>query len=271
MEEYLERPDSVDLYVSRAVQLFPKNPVLYIRKANRQYLKGDFHSTIKSFEQALDYADNDTLRGEIWGFLGDTYHQMAETQERRKRELENLKQIKQDSKKNTENNLSDEEKSHLDEMLDKVIASTPTIYPIHLSAKKTMKRCYEAYEKSLALHADNASVLNNYAYFLSEENRDLERALEMSSRAIHLDKNNATYLDSYAWILYLLGRYEEAQKYMRQALSLDRSGSPELPMHYGDILFAMGKTFMAETYWRKALEMGADQQSIAERLQKIKK
>ena len=52
-------------------------------------------------------------------------------------------------------------------------------------------------------------VLNNYAYFLSLEGRELEKALTMSSRAIALTDNNPTYLDTHAWVLFKLGRTAE--------------------------------------------------------------
>ncbi len=127
------------------------------------------------------------------------------------------------------------------------------------------KRCYKAYDKALRYHADNAMVLNNYAYFLSLDGKNLERALTMISRALALAQNNATYLDTMAWVLYKLGRYDEAKKYMQQALSLDRQQSAELALHYGDILHALGEEFMAKTYWRKALERGADKEEIEKR------
>ena len=94
--------------------------------------------------------------------------------------------------------------------------------------------------------------------------------LEIDSLGRHLhrllEKGNSTYLDTFAWILYKLGRYEQARKHMRQALSLDRTESAELPLHYGDILFALNERFMAETYWKKALGMGADKEAIELRL-----
>ena len=131
--------------------------------------------------------------------------------------------------------------------------------------RNEMKRCYKAYDKALKLNADNAMVLNNYAYFLSLDERDLERALTMITRALALSQNNATYLDTMAWVLYKLGRYSEAKKYMQQALSLDRSQGAEYALHYGDILHALGEEFMAKTYWRKALERGADKEEIERR------
>lgn len=129
------------------------------------------------------------------------------------------------------------------------------------------KAAYRYYERALKLRPDSPVILNNFAYYLSEENRDLERALKMSARANELDPQNATYLDTQAWVLYQLGRYEEAQMLMRQALVLDTNKSPELMLHYGDILFALGKTFMAKTYWQRALEAGADGTKVEERLQ----
>ena len=129
---------------------------------------------------------------------------------------------------------------------------------------------YECFDKALALHAENSGVLNNYAYFLSLEERDLERALQMSELANSLSKNNPTLLDTQAWVLHKLGRNDEAKRKMRQAISLDTNNSAELQLHYGDILAALGEKFMAEVYWRKALENGYDKPSIEQRIAKLK-
>lgn len=77
---------------------------------------------------------------------------------------------------------------------------------------------YQAYEKCLAINPNNTGCLNNYAYYLSEENRDLDKAEAMSLTAVKEEPNNATFLDTYAWILYKQGRYEEANIYIEMAL-----------------------------------------------------
>ncbi len=133
------------------------------------------------------------------------------------------------------------------------------------------RAAFRTYEKALRLLPDDAGLLNNYAYFLSEEGRDLDRALEMSQRAITISKNNSTYLDTYAWILYKLGRYDEAKRFMRQAITLDPTQSEVLMCHYGDILYALGENFMAQIYWEKARDGGYDKAEIESRLQKLKK
>ncbi len=138
------------------------------------------------------------------------------------------------------------------------------------AARKAMMRCFKAYDESLRLWRDNASVLNNYAYFLSLEGRDLERALEMSSRVMALTDNNPTYIDTHAWVLYRLGRYDEAKRAIQQAVALDGGRSADILLHYGDILNALGESFTAEIYWRKALEGGVDPKEVEERFKQPK-
>jgi Tfp pilus assembly protein PilF len=133
------------------------------------------------------------------------------------------------------------------------------------------KKTFAAYEKALVFSANNALVLNNYAYFLALEGRDLDRALGMAQRAVRLQENFASYLDTYAWVLYKIGDYAEARRVMQQALPLDRDNSAELLMHYGDILWALDEKFMASVYWKRARDAGWEPVAeIEERLARIK-
>lgn len=127
------------------------------------------------------------------------------------------------------------------------------------------------YDKALRLDPTNAGILNNYAYYLGEEGKELEKALRMSERSNQLSLNNSTFLDTQAWILYKMQRYDEARKIMQQAVSFDRSNSEVLLFHYAEILYAQGDSFMAEVYWKRALERGYDPETIVKRLQMIKK
>ncbi len=135
-----------------------------------------------------------------------------------------------------------------------------------------LRKTFAAYEKALRYDSNNVLVLNNYAYFLAVEERDLDRALGMASRAVKLRENDSTFLDTYAWVLYRLARFAEAKKVMQQALPLDRDGgSPELLIHYGDILYALGDEFMASIYWKRARDAGYEPaREIEERLTRIK-
>ncbi len=135
--------------------------------------------------------------------------------------------------------------------------------------KNQTKKSYTYYEKALRADSTNSMVLNNYSYFLSTSDQQLEKALEMARRATELSPGNPTYLDTYAWACYKLGQYAEAKKIMQQAISLDRSNSAELLIHYGDILYELKDYFMASVYWKKALERGYNAEQIAERFKLI--
>ena len=133
---------------------------------------------------------------------------------------------------------------------------------------KNKEKLYETYNKILAYDPDNVYVLNNYAYYLSLDNKDLERALEMSAKTIKAEPKNATYLDTYAWILYKLGRYEEAKKYMEKVFKYDKKPQGVNYEHLGDIIFKLGDTKNAVKNWKKAKKAGGEVSEFLE--QKIK-
>lgn len=129
-----------------------------------------------------------------------------------------------------------------------------------------MKECYKAYERSLRYWPDNTMVLNNYAYFLSLEERDLERRSPCRAASWRSPTTTPPTSTHTAGVLFKLGRTDEARKILQKAVALDGQKSPELMVHYGDILHLLGEQFMAEIYWRRALEKGYDARQIEQRL-----
>ena len=104
-----------------------------------------------------------------------------------------------------------------------------------LHQKGMLREAYEAYDSCLQWKDDNMGCLNNYAYFLSEEGKQLTKAEQMSFKTIKAEPKNATYLDTYAWILYMLGRYSEAKIYIDQALqNLDESQDNSVIKEHAD-------------------------------------
>lgn len=114
----------------------------------------------------------------------------------------------------------------------------------------------EAYNKSLAINADNPTVLNNYAYYLSLRNEQLEKAEEMARKAVEMRPDVSAYLDTYAWIMYKKGRYEEARIWIEKAIEHLEEDSATILEHYGDILYKLGEEKLALDYWKKALAAG---------------
>ena len=111
------------------------------------------------------------------------------------------------------------------------------------------KEAYKFYKKALEINPRYVPVLNNYAYYLSEEKRQLRKALEMSRITIEEEPDNATYLDTYGWILYLLKRPEEAKPYFKHAMVYGGKDSDVILRHYSEVLKALGEDDLS-TYYR---------------------
>src|SRR5690606_1148461 len=107
------------------------------------------------------------------------------------------------------------------------------------------------FDKALLLNPNDEQVLNNYAYFLSLEKKDLEKARSMSEKVVKKHPKNSTYLDTHAWVLFQMGSYQEASRYMNEAIQYVEEPSGVMLEHYGDILFHLGKVSEAVSWWKK--------------------
>jgi tetratricopeptide (TPR) repeat protein len=113
-------------------------------------------------------------------------------------------------------------------------------------------KAFESFDMAIKLNPNDEQVLNNYAYFLSLEKRDLEKAKTMSEKVVKRFPNNGTFLDTHAWVLFQSGDYEGAKKYMDLAMEHETEPSGVMLEHYGDILYHLGKKSEAISYWKKA-------------------
>ena len=124
-----------------------------------------------------------------------------------------------------------------------------------LHALGETEAAFTAYEKVLSENKNNEHILNNYAYFLSLEKKELDKAYNMSSKLVSRFPENPTYLDTHAWVLFQMSRYEEAQTFMERALEQLEEPSGVMLEHYGDILYKLGEKDRALDYWNKAKKL----------------
>lgn len=117
------------------------------------------------------------------------------------------------------------------------------------------QKAFDAYDRVLANDPDNVLVLNNYAYYLSLKNEDLDKALRMSARAVELEPDNATYLDTYAWVLFMKGNFVEAEKQMKKAIKLLKTPDALYYEHYAEILQKLGRMKESLEYQVKAKQL----------------
>lgn len=150
------------------------------------------------------------------------------------------------------------------EVCDEILRIAPTDSAKVLSALSTKgdvyhqigdsKKSYKAYEKALKVNPGYVYVLNNYAYYLSEEGRKLKKACAMSYKTVVADPDNATYLDTYAWILHLMGNDESAKLFFKKAMLYGGKESTVILDHYAEVLYALKEYDVAFIYWNMALQ-----------------
>ena len=136
--------------------------------------------------------------------------------------------------------------------------------------KNLHAEAYAAYDSALVYNPSNIGALNNYAYYLSVERRDLDKAEEMSYKTVKAEPDNATYLDTYAWILFEKGNYAEARLYIDDAMKSDGGKSDVIVEHCGDIYYMTGDVDKALEYWNQALKIGSKSRTLQEKIRKKK-
>lgn len=130
----------------------------------------------------------------------------------------------------------------------------------------------QIYQQAITADPTDPLTLNNYAYYLSLTNQQLDYALSLAEKAINADPENPTYIDTYAYILFKQKDFSRAELYQKMAIDKAASNAQhptaaEYYDHYGDILFMLGNTPEAILYWQKALDMEPNNQLIKKKVE----
>ena len=117
---------------------------------------------------------------------------------------------------------------------------------------KEYKKSDQSFENAMNINGLQPYLLNNYSYYLSVRNEQLEKAQEMSGKANELLPNNASFNDTYGWICFQQGKYKEAEIWLNKALNNGGNTSGTVLEHYGDVMSKLNKTKIALEFWEKA-------------------
>ena len=155
------------------------------------------------------------------------------------------------------NRLADAEKSAVDalRLQPDSVALLVTLSSIQERVKKK-KESEATLRKALVIDPNNATVLNNLGYFITtgDDPKRLPEALDLIQRAVNLEPTNGSYLDSLGWVYFQLGKTQDAQKYLEQAIVYNRR-SAEINEHVGDLYQKLNRMDDAKKYWDKALKL----------------
>jgi len=135
---------------------------------------------------------------------------------------------------------------------------------------KDYEKAYEAFEEGLKLDPNDITILNNYAYYLAEQNTRLKEAEKMVTKVIVKEPDNNTFLDTYAWVLYKRGRVKEAARIMEKIITSEEEEDAEWFEHYGYILKKIGRCREAGEKWRHAIELDGKKTYLLKEIENCK-
>ena len=115
--------------------------------------------------------------------------------------------------------------------------------------------------------SNNAMALNALGYTLTVHTDRYEEAQELILRALELNPGDPATIDSLGWVFYRLGKYDEAIKHLRDALS--KLPDPEVAAHLGEVLWVTGKQDEAMSVWQKVLANDPDNRTILETMERL--
>lgn len=123
----------------------------------------------------------------------------------------------------------------------------------------------KSFDNALREDADNTYVLNNYAYYLSLRNDQLEKAERFSKKSNELQPNNRNYMDTYGWILFQEKKYAQADEWLSRAARMGTKSATILE-HYGDNLYMLGKKEEALQQWEAAKLAGGNSPGLLKKI-----
>ena len=241
--------DSISKALETVLAISPDNAGARLQLIQAEWGEQDFDRVAELSRQAIDYNPDEMA---FYYFLGLAYVQKDDDDSALDALRRGVSQI---------NNQSNKE----------LVSDFYAIMGDILHDKGLAEEAYAAYDSCLQWKDDNLGCLNNYAYYLSEENRELAKAEQMSYRTVQAEPDNATFLDTYAWILFKRKKYAEAMQYINMAVDNDTAKSAVIIEHAGDIHAVNGDTDGAVKFWQQALEAGAENDKAIRRKIKLKK
>ncbi len=235
--------DSVNNAFIRVLSIAPDNAHARLQLVQNLWNKKDYDAVIATTQAAHAYNPEEMV---FYYFGGMAYYQKSQDDATLEEFKRGLAQVNAQSS-------------------PELVSDLYMIMGDILYKKKNPEGAFAAYDSCLQWKPDNIMGLNNYAYYLSVEDKDLHKAELMSYKTIKAEPKNGTYLDTYAWILFMEDRYAEAKAYIDQAVANLDSVESNLAIyeHAGDIYAMNGLPEQAVKFWQKAYDGGQKTEVLA--------
>jgi tetratricopeptide (TPR) repeat protein len=136
---------------------------------------------------------------------------------------------------------------------------------------KDFENSFKLFDEAIALNSEDLTILNNYAYYLAEQDLRIKEAEQMAKKVIETEKDNTTFLDTYAWTLYKRGKLKEAARIMERIINMGETDDAEWYEHYGFILRDQKKCAQAIRQWEHAIKLDSSKGHLNKEIEKCGK
>jgi tetratricopeptide (TPR) repeat protein len=119
----------------------------------------------------------------------------------------------------------------------------------------------------LELKPSSAHALNALGYTLVDRTTRIAEGYALIQRALALSPDDPFILDSAGWAQFRLGKLDEAEKSLRQAM--EHRPDPEIAAHLGEVLWAKGERALAQDVWQSQLKSAPDNAVLLETVRRL--
>lgn len=153
---------------------------------------------------------------------------------------------------------------------------------------KQLDKATQVLQSLLKEEPNHPTYNNDLGYIWADHDMNLDESEKLIRKALEEDrkqrkenaaageddKDNAAYLDSLGWVLFKKKKFQDAKKYLAQAVQDEDGQHVEIMDHLADVHMALGEKAEAINVWKKALELTTpgrrEQQKKAEVEKKLK-
>lgn len=233
---YFETPYETIKYAKQIIDLDDQQPTWHVVLAGNYVRLQQYDKAVPEAEKALDiYKQWGSRPSTVWFYtaLGSLYHKTGEY----RKEAKLYKKAESDFPDNIELiplqaalSLTTGDTSEAKQYIDKFIRiSTENLVP-EINIKSKLAGIYSEagfldkaeyyYRQALSLDPENPGLMNNLAYFLIDNARNVNEGLALIDKALKTDPGNFEYLLTKGWGFYKQGKYQDALEYLQKGDSL---------------------------------------------------
>ena len=93
----------------------------------------------------------------------------------------------------------------------------------------------EIFRKVLLLEPDNPNLINYFAFFLIDKDRNIIEGLELADKALNISPDNSSIIDTKGWGLFKQGKNKEALELLEKSWALKPIYNHEIYLHLEEV------------------------------------